>query len=99
MSYEYILEKYKRACNLIEGKFTERDFDSIVPAKNKGDEGGHTTMGKMSPQRKELIMSNALRRKLDIEEKFPQVIEDSKPKEKKETKPKEKKETKPKEKK
>jgi len=69
---ETILKNFKKDSLLAEGKFSESDFD-----KNFGS-GGRMQMGEMSPQRKELIKSDAKRRLNKLIKKFPWLIEGEK---------------------
>ncbi len=94
MTLENVKKQYIYFCKLAKGEFNERDFDSTSGTNKGGNEEGITLQGKMTPQRVDLIKSNALRNKLDIEKKFPQLIEqveEVKPTEEKKTKSKEKK--------
>jgi len=69
---ETILKNFKKDTLLAEGKFSEGDFD-----KNFGS-GGRMQMGEMSPQRKELIKSDAKRRLEKLIKKFPWLVEGEK---------------------
>ena len=81
MTLENVQKQYKHFCKLSRGEFNERDFDIKIGEDRNKEEGkeesesGITLQGKMTPQRVELIKSNALRHKLDIEKKFPQLLE------------------------
>lgn len=78
MTLENIKKKYIYCCKLAKGEFNERDFDR-TSGKNEGEaEEGITLQGKMTVQRVELIKSNALRNKLDIEKKYPQLLKPTK---------------------
>jgi hypothetical protein len=77
---ETILKNFKKDTLLAEGRFSEGDFD-----KNFGS-GGRMQMGEMSPQRKELIKSDAKRRLDKLIKKFPWLIEGEKKEEVKEEK-------------
>jgi hypothetical protein len=62
---ENLIKKYKHNQRLAEGKFSEIDFN-----KNYGS-GGRMDMGEMSPERKQLIISDAKERIKELESKFP----------------------------
>lgn len=76
MTKENILKHYKRFCFLASGKFNERDFDQHL--KDENGEAKHI-MGKMSPQRVQLIMSDAQANKETLERKFPWLLETNQP--------------------
>lgn len=75
MTRENIIKKYKWLCFLASGKFTERDFDAELEAKNPDDSGRHI-QGKLTPERVALIISDAKRHKENLEKKHPWVIEE-----------------------
>jgi hypothetical protein len=79
MTKENLIKKYKHNLFLAEGKFTEGDFDRVY----KGKESGRMQMGEMSPQRRELIISDAKGRLKEMERKFPWITgkEEKKPQE------------------
>lgn len=77
MTKETISRLHKHFSNLAEGKFKESDFDFKLQG-----EGGSSQMGEMSPIRRELIKSDALKHKQELEQKHPEIFE----KEKKEDK-------------
>ncbi len=62
---ENLLKKYKHNLKLAEGNFSETDF-----SKNYGS-GGRMDQGEMSPQRRELMISDAKERIKEMESKFP----------------------------
>lgn len=66
---ETILKLHNHFSKLAEGKFTESDFNF----KLKG-EGGRVEVGELPPERKELIKSDALRNKLELERRFPELL-------------------------
>lgn len=70
MTLENVKKDYKYFCKLAKGEFNERDFDKRYGTNEGKSEEGITLQGKMTPQRVDLIKSNALRNKLDIEKKF-----------------------------
>lgn len=74
MTYANVKKHYARDCLLADGEFNARTFDTIVKAKNPGDEAGTMIQGKLSTARIDLIKSDARRRKLDTEKKFPELI-------------------------
>jgi hypothetical protein len=61
---ENLLKKYKHNKALAEGNFEESDFHRSYGS------GGRTEMGEMSPQRKQLIISDAKERLKEMESKF-----------------------------
>lgn len=67
MTKATIEKLYKHFSKLAEGKFEESDFDFKLGA----GEGGRTQIGEMSPERKQLIISDAKRNKEELEKKFP----------------------------
>jgi len=67
MTKENLIKQYNHNLKLAEGKFTESDFDRTY----KGIESGRMQMGEMSPQRRELIISDAKERIKEMESKFP----------------------------
>lgn len=69
---------HKHFSFLAEGTFNERDFSIEVPAKRPGEEGGRMSLGKMKPERRELIISDAKRHKAEIEAKFPWILKGAK---------------------
>ena len=71
---ETILKNYKHNKSLAEGKFQEADFDFKLGT----GEGGRTQMGEMSPERKQLIISDAKERLNELIKKFPWLEEDKK---------------------
>lgn len=75
-----IIKNYRHNTKLAEGKFAESDFNF----KLKG-EGGRTDVGDMSPQRRQLIISDAKERLRKLEAKFP-WLKDGKKEEVKEEK-------------
>lgn len=75
MTLENVQKQYKYFCKLAKGEFNERDFDSASGTDEGKNEKGITLQGTMSRQRVDLIKSNALRNKKDIEKKFPQLLE------------------------
>ena len=81
MTWENVQKQYKYFCKLVKGEFNERSFDSTSGTNEGEAEEGITLQGKMTPQRVELIKSNALRSKKDIEKKYPEIIEQPKSKE------------------
>jgi len=76
MTKESILRLHKHFSILAAGNFNERDFTVETPAKRPGEEGGRMSLGKMSPQRRELIISDAKRHMADIERKFPNMFKE-----------------------
>jgi len=70
MTKEHVIEQYKHFCFLADGNFSERDFDVELPAgtKDSGDDG-FMRMGKMSPERRLLIQSDAKANKEAMETK------------------------------
>lgn len=81
MTSQNIERLYKHYSSLTEGKFTEKDFYFELKAADE-DNNGTTSMGKMSDERRNLIISDANVAKLDMEEKYPYLLENEKPKEK-----------------
>lgn len=73
MTLENVKRLYLHFSKLSDGNFKARDFDFVLPGKNDGDEEGRSAMGKLSPQRIDLIKSDALVCKLQIEEKYPNI--------------------------
>lgn len=71
MTKESIERLHKHFTFLADGKFMERDFSVETPAKRPGEESGRMSLGKMSPARRELIITDAKRHKLELEQKFP----------------------------
>jgi len=74
MTKESILRLHKHFSILADGKFIERDFTVETPAKRPGEEPGRMSLGKMSPQRRDLIIADAKRHMAEIEEKFPNLF-------------------------
>lgn len=68
MTLENVKRLHTHFSKLAEGNFTENDFFVEIPAK-PGGEPGRMSLGKMSPQRRELIISDAKRHKEEIEAK------------------------------
>lgn len=94
MTWENVQKQYRHYCKLAKGEFNERDFDRTSGTNEGENEEGITIQGKMTPQRVDLIKSNALRHKLELERKFPQLteqVQEEKPTEEKKTKSKGKK--------
>lgn len=79
MSLRNVKKLYKHFCYLSEGKFNERDFDFEVKGKNPKDEAGTIVQGKLTAERISLIKSDAIRHKIELERKFPQLIGKPKP--------------------
>lgn len=75
MTSENVKRLYLHFCKLASGNFKARDFDSITPGKNEGDEDGRMSMGKLTSERIALIQSDALVAKLELEEKYPKIKE------------------------
>lgn len=74
MTLENVKKQYKHFCKLARGEFSERDFDITSGTNKDGNEEGITLQGKITPQRRQLIISNALRHQKDIEKKFPDLV-------------------------
>jgi hypothetical protein len=74
MTRENLIRLHKRFTILSEGKFNERTFDFELTADDP-DNSGRTHMGRMTPERIELIRSDAKRHKLDMEQKYPFLAE------------------------
>lgn len=74
MGVESILRLHKHFSILAKGDFNERDFTFEVPARRPGEEAGRMSLGKMSPQRRELIVTDAKRHMAEIEKKFPNLF-------------------------
>ena len=80
MTLENLKKEYAHLKWLASGEFTERDFDYKVKKSDnpEGDikhqgEGGWSTMGEMKPQRKQLIMEDAVRRLENFKRKVIKV--------------------------
>lgn len=69
MTKENILKDYKHFCFLAAGKFEASDFD-----KHYGN-GGRMTMGDLPKARRDLMISNAVRAKEDMEKKYPELLD------------------------
>lgn len=78
MAKQNIERLHKHFSFLAEGTFNERDFFVEYPGKRPGEESGRMSLGKMSPQRRELIISDAKRHKAEIEAKFPWIVKGAK---------------------
>jgi hypothetical protein len=88
MTKETLIKLHNHFSELVKGKFRESDF-----SKNYGS-GGRSLMGEMTPQRRELIISDAKIALEDLERKNPFL----KPKEEaKKVEPKKENNSKPKE--
>lgn len=72
MAKETILKLYKHFLFLANGDFSEEAF-----RKEFGSEG-FTSMGRMSPERRALIVSDAKRNIKELEAKFPYLLESKK---------------------
>ena len=77
MTQENIIRLHTHFSKLSEGDFTARDFDTETAAKNQGDEDGNMRMGKLSGERIALIKSDALVAKLEMEEKYPFLTDET----------------------
>ncbi len=94
MTLENLQKSHAHYSKLARGEFNERDFDRTSGTNESENEVGVTIQGKMTPQRRDLIKSNAIKHKAELERKHPQFkekVEQAKPVEKEETKSKEKK--------
>ena len=70
MTKENVIKLYKHFCYLAEGNFAERDFDVEFPAgTSQADDDGYSRMGKFTPERRLLIISDAKRHKEEMENK------------------------------
>ena len=76
MTQENIIKLHKHFSYLAEGNFLERDFDSDLGS------GGISSMGKMTPERRALIISDSKKNKEDLERKFSFLKEKEEVKEK-----------------
>ncbi len=59
MTKATVLKQYKHFCNLAEGNFTERDFYIEFPSPHKEGEDGRSSTGKLTPERRLLIVADA----------------------------------------
>jgi hypothetical protein len=80
MTKENLKRLYKHYTYLTEGKFGERDFDKDI------GKGGIIQLGKLTQNRKLLIISDAKKALADLVKKYPEIKEEVE----KETKPQEK---------
>ena len=82
MTKENLKKLYKHFSFLTKGEFTAQDFDKEF---GSGEDGGFMHMGRLTSDRRKLIISDAKRNLKDLLKKYPEL--EAKP----ETKPKEKK--------
>lgn len=95
MTKENLKKLYKHYSFLTKGNFTAQDFDKEF----EGKDSGFAHVGKLTPDRKQLIISDAKRHLMELIDKYPELAETEKkipvepvePKEEKETKSKGKK--------
>lgn len=73
MTKENVARLHKHFSMLAEGTFNERDFFVETSAKRPGEEAGRMSLGKMSPQRRDLIISDAKRNIAEMETKAKAV--------------------------
>ena len=73
MTLENLKKQYKHFLFLTKGNFTAQDFNKEFPGEK--DNGGFSHMGKLTPDRKELIISDAKRNLSKLIKKHPEVIE------------------------
>ena len=82
MTLENVKKHHARLVWLASGEFNERDFDYKIEAtdnpEGKKGEGGWSTMGDMSSQRKALIQQDAQRTLKIFLGKYPEFISDKK---------------------
>ena len=83
MTLENLKKHHARLVWLASGEFTERDFDYKIAANDNPNgekgEGGWSTMGEMSSQRKALIQQDAQRTLKIFEGKYPEFKVEEKP--------------------
>ena len=72
MTLENLKKKYKHLCFLIKGEFTAQDFNKEF---GDGEDGGFMHMGKLTPDRRNLIISDAKSNLKDLLKKFPKLEE------------------------
>lgn len=70
MAKETIVKLYKHFSELAKGNFNEVSLSRELSLK-KGEEGGVLVQGKITPARRDLIISDAKRNIEDLERKFP----------------------------
>lgn len=81
MAKSTVIKLYKHFCKLAKGDFTERDYDKEFNSEApENDAGGWISMGKMTPDRRALIMSDAKANKEALENKTKLVIDPTNPK-------------------
>ena len=83
MTQENILKLHEHFSKLAKGDFSKTDFNADY------GKGGSMTMGELTPEKRALIISDAISNKEEIERKFPDLFKKEpkpKPKEKKEDK-------------
>ena len=73
MTKENLIKLHKHYSFLADGNFTERDFDQEIIA-DKPENAGNIIMGKITAQRRQLIISDAKRHLTDIESKYPELL-------------------------
>lgn len=85
MSKETLIKLHKHFSFLVNGKFDQQDFKQKFDGKNE-DDGGYINMGRITRDKRALIISDAKRNLLEMEEKYPSLKEVKEVKEVKEEK-------------
>ncbi len=70
MTLENLKKKYKHLNFLIKGDFTAQDFNKEF---GDGEDGGFMHMGKLTTDRRLLIISDAKKNLKDLLKKFPEL--------------------------
>jgi len=83
MTLRNLKKQYKHLNFLIEGKFTAQDFNKEF---GDGEDGGFMHMGKLTQDRRNLIISDAKKNLSELLKKFPELEVKEEVKEVKESK-------------
>ena len=79
MTLENLKKKYKHLSFLIKGEFLAEDFNKEF---GDGEDGGFNHMGKITADRRNLIISDAKKNLKSLLKKYPELeVKETKPKE------------------